>query len=135
MAVLATDDNHNYHDTNSPACDSFGGVTYILADSLEYSSIINAMEEQNFYASSGPQIFSLSFENGVFRVETSPAKRICFITNCRNRGVLHAPNDKTISQSEFADLEKVEWVYVEVTDANGKKAFTRAFFKDEWENA
>ncbi|MBO5714653.1 MAG: PHP domain-containing protein, partial [Clostridia bacterium] len=65
----------------SPKCDSFGGFTYILADSLDYDSIIKAMENKEFYASCGPQILSLTMENGTFNVKTSNAKLIFFVTN------------------------------------------------------
>ena len=135
MALIAADDNHNARSVDDPRCDSFGGITYILADKLDYESIITALEKQEFYASMGPQIFSLSVENGVMKVETSPAKRIGFITNCHKRGLTIAPKDESITQSEFALHEKVEWVYVEVMDEVGNKAYSRAFFRGELENA
>ncbi len=135
MALIAADDNHNARSVDDPRCDSFGGVTYILADRLDYTSIINALERKDFYASTGPQIFSLTVENGVFKVETTAAKRICFVTNCHKRGVTVAAKNERVTQGEFVVHEKVEWVYVEVTDVEGNKAYTRAFFKDEFENA
>ena len=135
MALIAADDNHNSRAVDDPRCDSFGGITYILADKLDYESIITALEKQEFYASMGPQIFSLLVENGVVKVETSPAKRIGFITNCHKRGLTIAPKDERITQSEFFLHEKVEWVYVEVMDEVGNKAYSRAFFREELENA
>ena len=125
MALIAADDNHNAHE------DSFGGMTYILSDKLDYGSIISALENREFYASCGPQIFSLTLENGVLRVRTSKAKRICFVNNTRQRGVTAASGADTVTEGEFALSDKMEWVYVEVTDAEGKKAYTRAFFKHE----
>jgi hypothetical protein len=132
MALIAADDNHNYFPTESPKCDSFGGVTYILADKLNYETIIEAMEKQEFYASSGPQIYALTVENGVFKVKTSPAKRICFVTNTRNRGITIAENGETITEAEFTINAKSDWVYVIVTDEVGNKAFSRAYFKAEF---
>ena len=134
MALIAADDNHNARSVDDPRCDSFGGITYILADKLDYESVITALEKQEFYASMGPQIFSLSVEDGVMKVETSPAKRIGFITDCHKRGLTIAPNGECITQSEFALHEKVEWVYVEIMDEAGNKAYSRAFFREEWEN-
>lgn len=131
MALIAADDNHNARATTDPKCDSFGGVTYILADKLDYPTIISALENKYFYASCGPQIFSLTFDNGVFNVRTSSAKYICFITNSRRRGMILSGDDQPITQASFEITDKVEWVYVEVTDAEGKKAYSRAFFKDE----
>ena len=134
MAVVAADDNHNAHDITSPRCDSFGGFTYILADKLDYDTIINAMEKQDFYASTGPQIFSLTMENGTFKVKTSNAERICFVTNSHNRGVQIAEKNGFVNECELTVTDKVKWVYVVVTDHFGKKAYSRAIFREEFEN-
>ncbi|MBQ7880001.1 MAG: CehA/McbA family metallohydrolase [Clostridia bacterium] len=135
MALIAADDNHNARSTEDPRCDSFGGVTYILAEKLNYESIITALEKKDFYASCGPQIFSLTVDNGVFNVKTSPVSRICFVTNAHKRGVTVAAKNETVTQSEFTPNEKVKWVYVEITDEVGNKAYSRAFFQDEWQDA
>lgn len=135
MAVVATDDNHDGYPAEHPKNDSFGGFTYILSDKLDYKSIIDAMENKNFYASTGPQIFSLIVENGEFRVKTSNANRIIFVTNVRKRGVNIAKEGEVINEATFTPNEKTEWVYVEVTDATGKKAYSRAVFKDEFLNS
>ncbi len=135
MALIAADDNHNSRSTDHARCDSFGGVTYILADKLDYETVITALEKQEFYASTGPQIYSLTVDNGVFKVKTSPAKRICFVTNTRNRGLIVAEQGTSVEEAEFKVYEKSDWVYVIVTDGEGNKAFSRAFFKDEFENA
>ena len=132
MAVIAADDNHNARGVDDPRCDSFGGVTYILADGLDYASVIDALERKDFYASCGPRIFSLTSENGALTVKTSPARRICFVTNTRRRGVFTAPSDGVITQGAFETDQKIEWVYIEVTDAEGHRAYSRAFFKDEF---
>lgn len=133
MALIASDDNHNFNAIGHPKSDSFGGMTYILADKLDYESVINALENKNFYASCGPQIFSLTVDNGVLNVKTSPAKRICFVTNIRKRGVFFAKQNETINQAQFAFNEKTNWVYVMVTDEKGKNAYTRAFFREQLE--
>jgi hypothetical protein len=129
MAVIASDDNHNFED--DPYGDSFGGITYILADHLEYGSIINALENKDFYATTGPKIFSLSVEDGKLNVKTSDAERIVFITNNHHRKVVSSKNGEVITQAEFTATTKDSWVRVEVVDFKGKRAFTRAFFKKE----
>jgi hypothetical protein len=49
--------------------------------------------------------------------------------------VFVAAKGETLTQGEFVLHEKVEWVYVEIMDEAGNKAYSRAFFKDELENA
>lgn len=132
QGLIASDDNHDKHPLGSTKNDSFGGVTYILADRLDYPSIIKALEEKNFYASTGPQIFSLTVKRKEVTVASSPASSIAFVTNTRNRAREIAKDGESISQATFTLGEKDEWVRVEVQDNRGKIAFTRAYFKDEW---
>lgn len=131
MALIASDDNHNQQPIDHPLCDSFGGFTYILAEELEYGKIIEAMEQQDFYASTGPQIFSLTFEDGKLAVKTSNAVRIAFVTDTRNRKTEIAVRGEFVNTAEFMVGERNNWVRVEVTDERGCKAFTRAYFKEE----
>ena len=129
MGVICADDNHNT--TDNPYWDAFGGMTYILADSLEYGEIIKAMENRNFYASTGPRIFSLSAENGVLKVETSRAERILFVTNNHYRKAVRAKENETLTTAEFVVDERIKWVRVEVTDNEGKKAWSNIFTSDK----
>ena len=130
MALIASDDNHDAYDANHPRCDSFGGITYILADSLDYDSIITALENKDFYASQGPQIFMLGVENNVLKVETSSATSIFFITNLRCR---RSSIGENLTELELELNDDIEWVYVVVTDKNGKSAYSRAYFKEEFQ--
>ena len=70
---IATDDNHNKHADRTPDSDSFGGWTVIKADRLDYESVSAALEAGNFYASTGPEIYSLFFEDGKVSVTCSDA--------------------------------------------------------------
>lgn len=131
MGVLAVDDNHNHKPMDGQYCDSFGGATYILADKLDYGSIIESLENKDFYASTGPQIYSLEVEDGKLTVKTSNADKIWFITNTRNRKACLAAEGQTVNTAEFTLISTDRFVRVEVTDKNGNKAFTRAFFRNE----
>ena len=132
IAPIAADDNHDKHSVESEYNDSFGGVTYILADKLEYGAVTQALQRQDFYASTGARVFSLTAEDGVLSVQTSEAKYILFWTNTHSRKLVVAPAGQTVTSAEFKPSEKVEWVCVEVTDEFGKKAFTRAYYRNEW---
>jgi len=131
MGLIAADDNHDKYETDNPKNDSFGGKTYILADKLDYDTIINALENKEFYASTGPEIYSLTVDNGVMTVKCSNAERICFVNNTRLRGSTLGTKDSPLTEASFEINEKVDWVFVEITDFNGKKAFSRAFSIDE----
>lgn len=125
MGAICADDNHNT--TENPYWDAFGGVTYILADKLEYGEIINALENKEFYSSTGPRIFSLVADNGLLKVETSEAERIIFVTNNHYRKIVIAKPNESVTTAEFQVDERIEWVRVEVVDSTGKRAFSRGY--------
>ena len=70
---IAADDNHNSFDEKTKYNGSFGGFTVIKAEKLEYRTITKALEEGNFYASQGPEIKALWYEDGKIHVECSDA--------------------------------------------------------------
>lgn len=131
MGVMAVDDNHDFFPIGHPHNDSFGGVTYILAEKLDYASVMQSLENKDFYASTGPIIHSLTFDGGTFHARTSDAERIIFVTNTRNRAITIAPENESVNEYWFNLGETDKWVRLEVVDKEGKRAFSRAYFRDE----
>lgn len=130
IGCIATDDTHYKEDL-------FGGFTFIYADELSTGSVISALEKGDFYASRGPQIKSLWYEDGVFNIECSKAKEI-FVSNSGRR-----EPDKSIKRSKNCDITSAQFpisdldVFVRFTviDDEGKTANTRAFWREEFENS
>ena len=131
MGLIAADDNHNHFELEDPASDSFGGITYVLADQLEYASVIEALEKRNFYASTGPQIFSFTSDNGLLTVKTSDAQGIWFVTNSKRRKAFWARSDQALTSAVWEMSPEDDWIRIEVIDKQGKRAFTRAYEKEE----
>ena len=129
IGVHAGDDNHNKFEVE----DSFGGFTYIMADKLDYKSVITALENHDYYASTGPQINFVGIENGVVTVKCDNAKSICISNNTRRRKRFLSTDGKGISVATHLLDDYATYFRVIVEDFNGNKAFTRAYFKDEWE--
>ena len=129
IGCIATDDTHHGEDL-------FGGFTYIYADELKHTAVINALKNGDYYASRGPVIKSLWYEDGVFNIECSPAKQI-IVSNSGRR-----EPDKSIKRSKNCDITSAQFpisdfdVFVRFTvvDAEGKTANTRAFWREEFEN-
>ena len=128
IAPVAADDMHK-------AKDLFGGFCMIFADRLEYEKIIGAMERGDFYASRGPLIKALWFEDGMFHIETTPAKRI-MISNSgrRNWGASgrKAPEGEFLTSAEFPLSDLDLYVRFTVEDENGLTANTRGFRREEF---
>ena len=128
---IATDDNHNGHPFSSPKCDSFGGFTMIKAEDLEYKAVTNALLAGNFYASEGPEIYDLYYEDGKIHVTTSPAKKIYMNTGKRKTGIEFANKGSYITEAAFEVKPEYNYVRITVEDEHGLHANTNAYFTDE----
>lgn len=128
---ISTDDNHNAHAQSSPLYDSFGGFTVIKAPKLEYRAITKALEEGNFYASQGPEIKELWYEDGKIHIKCSPAARIDFNFAIRHTVPVVAEKGATVEYACCDLPEERIYVRVTVTDKEGKHANTNAYFIDE----
>ena len=60
--------------------------TMIKAPSLDYRAVTKALLDGHFYASQGPEIHELYFEDGMMHVKCSDAQVIHFTTAARSKG-------------------------------------------------
>jgi len=138
---IAADDAHGRADEPNFG-DCFGGFVMVKADRLDYETIMKALENGDFYASSGPEIYSLSYYDGKLNVKCSPAARIIVNTDCRFAARVNA-KDKLLSE---ASIDISQWLgfsrkpehyvcrpyfRVTVVDAKGDRAWTRAYYLDD----
>ena len=124
LYCIATDDNHN---KSGRVSDSFGGFTMIKSKELKYEAITEALVNGNFYASEGPIINELYFEDGKVFITTEPAKEI-YITKCgKNLGKVQADKELVTSACFNIDSDD-EYFFITVVGADGKKAYTNAYY-------
>lgn len=128
---LSTDDNHNVYDLNSKRCDSFGGFTVFFADKLEYRAITDALFNGKFYASQGPEIYSLIYDEGKIKIKCSPAERIVFSTYLRHRECIFAEDGNGVCEAAFNVNDRDIYVRITVIDKFGKHANTNAYFVED----
>lgn len=134
---IAADDNHDafLHDSckDDPftPVDSFGGFTVIKAERLDYRTVAKAMLDGHFYASMGPEIKALWFENGYLHIQCSGAERIAMSTGVRTAKCLMAKGGELLTEAVFPVKPEWKFVRVTVTDDRGKAACTNAYFTDE----
>ena len=128
---VGADDNHNRCAVDSAGCDSFHAFTWIKAESLTYEGIMEALEKGNFYASQGPEIYELYYEDSKVYVKTSPCERITMSTDARgNRNVRNDGNGLT--EGVFEVSEDDTYIRITVMDKYGKTASSNAYFLDEF---
>lgn len=132
LYTVAADDMHT---TKALA----GAWIMVGAKTLEYGEVIRALEAGEFYSSLGPQIYSLTVENGVLKVTCSDAKYINVETHARPARRFVAEEGEALNFAEYDLQSWIEksagnpnaYIRVTVTAADGKYAATRAYWLDE----
>lgn len=122
IACVAGDDNHTHADT----C---GGYTVINAENLNYSDIINALENHNFYTSFGPVIKNLYIEDNFAYITYD--KGICATISTAGRRIeTQAAQNFSGENTACFEIFPDQDVYIrfDVTDKFGKRANTCAYF-------
>lgn len=126
LYCIATDDNHCKPE--QPDC--FGGFTMIKAEKLAYRHITDALLKGHFYASEGPLIDSLYYEDGNVYITTSPVQGITITKPGRNIALVKG-DGKLISEACFRVEDDDGYFFITAIGEDGKKAYTNAYFLDE----
>lgn len=138
MVPICADDMHRR--VNKYGFKALGVAwTMIGARELTYDSVMQALEQGDLYSSCGPQIYSLTWEDGVLKTTCSPCWTILVVTQSRVKPRLINPQGQTVTEASF-DMTK--WLQQSqgkenaffrliYTDCSGNYAVTRAYFLDE----
>lgn len=125
--LTACDDNHNLTPIGEIRSDSFGGFVMIDAEELSYSAIMAALERGDFYASQGPEIYSIVREGDTVKVSCSSAERISLIRETRAAETAFAEQGGSINGAVFSLDAKNGGFRIRVTDCRGKSAFSQYY--------
>ena len=126
LFCTANDDNH------SVGKDAFGGFTMIGAKELKYESVMDALFAGRFYASTGAEISAIYIEDGKIHIETPEAKEIRIFGGYRFAKRMIAGEDAPLTHAAFALPDnRSKYLRVVVTDFEGNKAYSNAYFFDE----
>ncbi len=119
------DDNHNRVD------DSCGTFVMVNADCLEYSEVINALLNGDFYTSTGPEINEISIEDGKVEINCSNAKRISYSTMGRRSKSVNANKNEFLNSAVFEIKDTDGYFRISVLDEFGNCADSQAYFLDD----
>lgn len=134
LAPQMADDNHNHNTEDDPLYGTFGGFNMIKAKELSYESIFNALKNQEFYCSQGPEIYDLYVENNMVYITCSPATDIILSSGIRHVDRVSSKNCELLTSACFKIEERFKYIRLDVIDEEGKRANTRAYFADEWKD-
>lgn len=135
ICCTASDDNHNSKAYPPLPHDSFGGFSIMYPKKLDYESVFNALKDGDLYASTGGILRGVTVLDGKIYVGAEQANYIRISTNGRCARIKRA-TDRSFSEAVFELPDGVQYFRVTMKDVNGKKAYTRAYFRNqqgEWE--
>jgi len=127
---ISADDNHNEFPLDHPKSDSFGAFTVVFAEELSYEAIMDSLFKGDFYASQGPEIYSLWHDEKWIYITCSPATKISMMTN-RNVAQATYATEKPLTTAKFRLFKEDKYVRLTVRDKAGKHANTIAYFINE----
>lgn len=124
LSGLATDDVHRSELVGK-------AWTMIKASGLNEKSILEALENGCFYATTGPEIEDFSVDDNYrVKIKCSPVKKIVFrINGAGNGNVIWSQDSNGLTTAEWdMSKKKPKWVRCEVTDNDGNTAWTNPIF-------
>lgn len=77
---IAVDDAHHYHEFDSTRANPGRGWNYVRSTSLTPGSLITAMEQGDFYASTGVRLADIGFDGNTLSIEIDTAEGISYTT-------------------------------------------------------
>ncbi|MEG2583367.1 MAG: CehA/McbA family metallohydrolase [Oscillospiraceae bacterium] len=129
---VATDDDHNAFDITSADNDSFGGYIMVNLNKLDYKNTIEALENGEFYSSTGAEFKNIYIENNILKVENSPCNRVFIITD--NRKSYRKLSHDEFTKCEFELTGKEKFIRVVAVNKNGGRAMSNAYWREsDWD--
>ena len=124
---FANDDNHN------AVQDSFGGFNVLYPRKLDYKSVFDCIKNGELYASTGAYFRGLTVVGGKVFVGAEDAAYIRMTTNGRYSCIARM-KDSPLTEAVFDLNEDISYFRITIKSVHGKKAYTRAYFRQEWSN-
>lgn len=132
---IASDGNKNQADFESADNDSFGAYTYINSKDLSYLSVIKALQNGDYYISTGPVFKEIYAENSKLYIKCSPVRSIRMLNEGRDAPVAIAKDGELITEAVF-DIDPAfcgRIIRVDIRDENGNFADTVPYLiKELW---
>ncbi len=115
--LIAADDTHHY------TGDEFRGAIMVEATDIDSDAIVRAVRAGRFYATQGPEVHAELVGADKIKVYCSPVEKVVFNTNVVwvSGRIVRGEN---IIEAEYVCHPQDRFVRVEVTDAEGKRAWS-----------
>ncbi len=105
-----------------------GGWISVNARERSSEEIIRAIHAGNFYSSQGPEIQHLGLEDGILVLETSPVQFVRLAGPGAAGTRIGSFGGDTMTAARIEIPRGLDYVYAEVEDVNGRRAWTNTLF-------
>ncbi len=123
-------------DTHKETSDAYQGWVMVKATELSVPAILEALRSGAFYSTQGPEIRDLrvepTHEGPCLRVETSPTKRVVFKARASSGSCIDASDGQLVERAECVMRAEHRYLRVEVTAADGTKAWSNPFYVSDY---
>lgn len=120
---FAADDTH--FNPNYPGW-AYGWIM-VNSEECTHAAILNNIRQGNFYASRGPDFYSITIEGDTVTVHTSSVQYIRLV-GPRSEGVKAGSYNQLISRASLQIPETWSYARLEIEDRNGLRAWTNSLF-------
>jgi hypothetical protein len=123
--ALASDDVHL-----GPKEDGCWNGGWVVANAAECTreAILAAIHTGNFYASCGPEIYSIEYDGEQVTLQCSPVQFARIVGPRWSGDRVGSFNGNQVTQAAFKVPQDWEYVYLELEDAQGRRAWTNPLF-------
>ncbi len=130
LFCIGGDDNHNRR-PNTRRWDSGVAFTMIKAERLDYKSVATALKNGWFYASEGPEIYDLYYEDGKVYIKCSAVDKIYMTCRAREARVEFSEDENGLTEACFDVPHYAGYFRLTLVDKFGKRANTNAYFMED----
>lgn len=125
----AVDDAHRCTD------DSCGGWVMVKVEEATAAAVVSSLRAGLFYSSMGPEIYQVSVDEAGVEVRCSPVVRIEFVANTNRGAQFRASAKQPVETARYAWRGGERYLRIQVTDAEGRRAWTNPVYVGEEDEA
>lgn len=97
-------------------------------DSLSYENVIKALENGDYYASTGPELQEVYIKDKIVHIKCSPVKKIYIATDTRNCYHKIAVSGECLTEAAFPLIGDEKYIRIDCEDEYRSHAYSNAYF-------
>ena len=105
-----------------------GAWIVVNAPELSQEAILTAIKHGNFYSSCGPEFKSISQDNNILHIESTPVQFIRMVGPSYCGWRIGSFDGQLLTRAEVKIPVDWQYIYIELEDKEGKRAWSNTLF-------